>query len=186
MLKHQKRNNLLSQELQAPPGLVTVISHLQLERSFKKFKHWLTFPYLTFFPPFLPVMQQLSVIFNQTCPARFCWVLLSLLQLLEHMLCTRAGSHTLWHTHRAPELQPTCTAASHTHCHGVQPCHAPGKAPGAQEMAVLLCALLLTQPKLTHTLTHTSSTLCYTLSKGFSFWELQTFRGLRLKSRRLP
>lgn len=55
------------------------------------------FPILIFPPPFLPVMQQLSVIFV-TYRAQFCGVLLSLLQLLEHMLCPRAGSHSLAHT----------------------------------------------------------------------------------------
>lgn len=84
------------QELQVPPGLITVIFHLQLERTNRKIKHWLTFSYL-FFPPFLPVMQQLSVIF-MTYTSQFCGVLLSLLQLPEHMLCPRAGSHSLAHT----------------------------------------------------------------------------------------
>lgn len=73
------------------------------------------FPILDCFFPFLPVMQQLSAVFNQTYTTRFWQVLLSLLQLLEHMLCTRAGSHTLWHTQRAPELPGTPRAPIHLH-----------------------------------------------------------------------
>lgn len=122
-------------------------------------------------------MQQLSVIFNQIYTTRFCRVLLSPLQLLEHMLSTRAGSHTLWHTQRAPELPSTSRAPTHLHstlAHSLPwaaalPCSRESSWSGGhghaghQHRWPLVCALLLTPAK-AHTLLsvhlqHTSPTL---------------------------